>query len=139
VSKSFGGGEAMQTPSLTIGGTPTPFAAAWVQLKPRPHEPTGYELCVPRSLWPAVFDPGAEREESLSWSEFLRLEVEEYGFVDVWLSVLSKYCPSEVDRWEWVIATVDQISEHQDHIRVAGRAERFEPWRFAELSLLPLE
>src|SRR4051794_314121 len=98
----------MQTPSFTIGGTSTPFAAAWVQLKARPHEPTGYEIYVPRWLWPAVFDPGAERAESLSWSEFLRSEAEEYGFfVDIWLSVLSKYCPSEVSHWEWVIATVD--------------------------------
>lgn len=105
----------MQTTSFTIGGAAVPFAAAWVQLKSHPHEPTGYEVCVPRSLWPAVFDPGAERAESLSWSEFLRSEAEEYGpFVGDWLRVLSKHCPSEVRHWEWVIATVDQISEHED-------------------------
>ncbi|MBA4032755.1 MAG: hypothetical protein C0478_17950 [Planctomyces sp.] len=91
-------------------------------------------------MWPAVFDPGAERPEALSWPEFLRSEAEEYGFfVDIWLSVLSKHCPSEVRHWEWVIATVDQISEHEDHIRIAGRAERFEPWRFAPLVLRSLE
>lgn len=130
----------MQTPSFTIGGTPVPFAAAWVQLKSRPHEPTGYEICVPRSLWPAVFDPGSERAGALGWAEFIRSEGEEYGyFVDSWLSVLSKHCPSEVRHWEWVIATVDMISEHEDHIRIAGQAERFEPWRFPPLALRPLD
>jgi hypothetical protein len=129
----------MQTPTFTIGGATVPFEAAWVQLKPRPHEPTGYELCVPRSLWLDVFDPDAERRESQNWSEFLKLEVEEYGFVDLWLSVLSEYFPSEVDHWEWVIATVDQITEHSDHIQITGRAERFEPGRYPPLVLRPLE
>lgn len=130
----------MQTPSFTIGGASVPFAAAWVQLKSHPHDPTEYEVRVPRALCPAVFDPGAERAESLSWSEFLRSEAEEYGpFVGDWLRVLSKHCPSEVRRWEWVIATVDQIVEHEDYIRIAGRAERFEPQRFAPLVLRPLE
>ena len=130
----------MQTSSFTIGGTPVPFAAAWVQLKARPHEPTGYEICVPRLLWPAVFDPGAVRAESQSWSEFIWSEAEEYGlFVDTWLIVLSKHFPSEVSHWEWVIATVDQISECEDHIRIAGLAERFEPWRFPPLVFRSIE
>jgi hypothetical protein len=131
----------MQTLTFTIGGTPTPFAAAWFQTKPRPHEPTEYEVCVPRSLWPVVFDLDAQRAGLLTLSEFLRSDVEELGMgiVGDWFRVLSKHSPSDVRRWEWVIATVDQISEHEDHIRIVGRAERFEPWRSAELSLLPLE
>lgn len=132
----------MQTPSFTIGGTPVPFPAAWVKLKVRPHEPTGYEVVVPHLLWPAVFDPGAERAESQNLPDFLRSEMEELGsmIVRCWFSVLSKYSPSpEVDRWEWVIATVDEISEHVDRIRISGQAERFEPQRFAPLALRPLE
>jgi hypothetical protein len=128
------GGRAMQTPTFTIGGTPIPFAAAWVHLKPHPHEPTGYEVGVPRSLWSDVFDPDTEQAGSLNWPEFLRSDVEELGtgMVQIWFNKLSKYSPSDVRHWEWVIATVDQITEHEDQIRIAGRAERFEPWRFAE-------
>jgi hypothetical protein len=132
----------MQTPSFTIGGTPVPFAAAWVKLKLLPHEPTGYELVVPRSLWPTVFDPDEERVQSQKLPEFIRSELEKLGsmIVRYWFGVLSKYYRSpEVDCWEWVIATVDQISEHEDHIRIAGLAERFEPRRFAPLILHPLE
>lgn len=132
----------MQTPSFTIGGTPVPFKAAWVKLKSCPHQPTGYEVVVPRSLWPAVFDLCEEREESQNWPEFLSSEMEKLGsmIVRIWFSVLSKYSPSpEVRHWEWVIATVDQISEHEDHMRIVGRAERFEPGRFPPLVLKPLE
>jgi hypothetical protein len=132
----------MQTPALTIGGSPVPFAAAWAKLKVRPHQPTGYEVVVPRLLWPAVFDPSAERAESQNLPEFLRSELEELGSMVVrcWFGVLSKYAPSpEVDRWEWVIATVDEIGEHEDHMRIIGRAERFEPGRFPPLVLKPLE
>ena len=97
---------------------------------------------MPRSLWPAVFDPGAERLESQNLPAFLRSELEELGsmIVRCWFSVLSKYAPSsEVDRWEWVIATVDQITAHEDRIQITGWAERFEPQRFAPLVLRPLE
>lgn len=122
----------MQTPSLTIGGTPIPFAAAWVHLKPTPHQPTGYEVCVPRSFWSEVFDPATETPGSLNWPEFLWSDVEGGSLmVQIWFHKLSKHSPSEVRHWSWVIATVDQISEHEDHIRIAGRAERHEPWRFA--------
>jgi hypothetical protein len=132
----------MQTPSFTIGGTPVPFEAAWVKLKLHPHEPTGYEVVVPQSLWSAVFDPEAERAEPQNLPEFLSSEMEKLGsmIVRCWFSVLSRYSPSpEVRHWEWVIATVDQISEHEDRIRITGRAERFEPWRFPPLVLRSLE
>src|SRR4051812_33886001 len=105
----------MQTLSFTIGGIPVPFAAAWVKLKSRPHEPTGYEVCVPRSLWPDVFDPDTEPAGSLNWPEFLRSDVE-LGMVQFWFKKLSKHSPSEVRHWEWVIASVDQITEHEEYI-----------------------
>jgi hypothetical protein len=130
----------MQTPTFAISGTPIPFAAAWVHLKPHPHEPTGYDVCVPRSLWRSVFGPDTEHVESLNWPEFLLSDVEELGtgMVQVWFHKLSKYSPPAVSSpWEWVIATVDQISEHEDYIRITGRAERFEPWRFAERGAAP--
>lgn len=132
----------MQTPSFTIGGTPVPFKAAWVKLKLRPHQPTGYEVVVPRSLWPDVFDLCEERAESQNWPEFLNSEMEKLGsmIVRFWFGVLSKYSPSpEVRHWDWVIATVDQISAHEDRIQITGLAERFEPLRFPPLVLRSLE
>ena len=132
----------MQTPSFTIGGTPVPFKAAWVKLKLRPHEPTGYEVVVPRSLWPDVFFLDTDRAESQSLPEFRNSEMENLGSMVVrfWFGVLSKHSPSpEVQHWEWVIATVDKISEHEDHIRITGQAERFEPWRFPPLVLRSFE
>lgn len=92
----------MQTPSFIIGGTRVPFEAAWVKLKTSPHQPTGYELVVPRPLWPAVFDPGAERAESHNLPEFLSSEIEELGsmIVRFWFAALSKYSPSpEMRHW----------------------------------------
>ncbi|QEG26360.1 hypothetical protein GobsT_10990 [Gemmata obscuriglobus] len=132
----------MQTPSFTIGGTAVPFKAAWVKLKTRPFQPTGYEVVVPRSLWADVFDWGEDQAESPNLPEFLRSELENLGSMSVrfWLGALSKCSPSpEVRHWEWVIATVDQISEHEDHMRIVGQAERFEPGRFPPLVLRPLE
>jgi hypothetical protein len=123
----------MDTPTLSIGGTPIPFAVAWVHLKARPHEPVGYEVSVPRSLWQIVFDPGARRPESLGWRQFIWSDVEELGtfIVEGWFKAMTEHTPSGARRWEWVIATVDGVREDGDRIRLVGRAERFEPRRFA--------
>ena len=124
----------MNAPTIVIGVTTIPFAAAWVHLKSRPLRPVGYEIRVPRSLWEFVFDPGARKPESCGWTEFLWSDLRDLGtfIMDGWLKSMAEHSPSAACHWEWVIATVDAIGEDGDALRIAGRAERFDPSRFAE-------
>jgi hypothetical protein len=123
----------MDTPTLLIGGTPIPLAAAWIHLKAHPHDPVSYEVSVPRSHWQVVFDPGARRLESQSWKEFIEADLMVFGtfIVDGWFEAMSELARSESLPWKWVIATIDGVSEDGDKIRIVGRAEQFEPRRFA--------
>jgi hypothetical protein len=120
------------TPTIVISDRPIPFAAVWVHLKPRPYQPSNYTVSVPRVVWPAVFDPTVRRPEGLAWSRFLWSEVGEFGtfIVQGWFKKMSRHLKEDTLPWEWVIATVDEIIEEGDVIRLAGRAERFMPKRF---------
>jgi hypothetical protein len=131
--RRFDGAVLMETPALVIGGAPAPFAAAWVHLKQRPHKPVGYEVRVPRSLWALVLDPTGRRPESLSWREYLWSDVCELGtfIMEGWFRALAKATLSGPPRWKWVIATIEELSQDGDFIRLSGKAERFEPRRFA--------
>jgi hypothetical protein len=65
---------------------------------------------------------------------FLRDEVRDYGtfIVSGWFEALKERAAQGASRWEWVIATVDEVSEDGEAIKIVGRAERFEPQRFAD-------
>ena len=123
----------MARPTLVIADVPVPFGAAWVHLKPRPHQPVAYEVCVPRELCQAIFDPGNRRPAGLSWPEFLWSETAGLGtfILDAWFEAMAGQTPAAARRWEWVIATVDRIRDEREGICLAGRAERFGSRRFA--------
>jgi hypothetical protein len=123
----------MDEPMLVIDGAPAPFFAAWVHLKQRPQEPVSYEVRVPRSLWAPVSDPTGRRPEDIGWPEFLWSDLCDLGtfIMEGWFRALAKAALSGAPCWEWVISTVEEISQDGDIIRLVGRAERFEPQRFA--------
>ncbi|HJZ58587.1 MAG TPA: hypothetical protein VKE74_26840 [Gemmataceae bacterium] len=126
----------MASPQLLIAGTPVGFDRVWVHLKPRAkvHDPKPYVAAVPLQLGPSLFDPHGTKAQATPWSDHLWGLTEELGtfFLDGAFQALWRHTTTKPRRFEWVVASLDEIREDAEFVYFGGQAERFDTSRFAE-------
>ncbi|HEY8504493.1 MAG TPA: hypothetical protein VIL46_07915 [Gemmataceae bacterium] len=123
----------MAAPYLVIAGTPVGFDRVWVHLKARAQDPEVYVAAIPLELLPSLFDPHETKSATQSWSAHLRNLAGELGtfILDGYFQALWKHTTTKPRRFDWVIATLDEIREDMEFVYFTGQAERFDNSRFA--------
>lgn len=121
-------------PSFHIDKTPAPFGDVWVQLKDQPRgETKPYEIVVPSGEIEVVFDPHGRKPSSQSWHDFISNDIDELGGVilEGYLQGMMSLNGEDTKRCMGVLATVDDIHEADDGIRLHGRVEEWCPDKYS--------
>jgi hypothetical protein len=125
----------MASPYLLIAGKPVGFERVWVHLKARTkvHDPEPYVAVVPLPLVPSLFDPHGTKADATPWPDYLWRLTQELGtfFLDGAFRALCRHTTTQPRRFEWVVASLEEIHEDAESVSLLGQVERFDPSRFA--------
>lgn len=122
----------MTRSALYINGSLESFGQAWVHI-----QAVNTASCLPYCIRIVledihfVIDP-VDKEDSVSWDEYLREEVNEGGsfMLSIYIEKLRQLSEVDIQQPRWVIATLDSVTEDAHGIELHGRVVEFDPARF---------
>lgn len=120
--------EAINIPSLKIGGRSVPVGQVFVHLqKPWRLPPAPFVLFVPTSRLQGIFDPHHICPPEVPIDAFLTDLIAEHGtfVLEGYMEGVRKAVNSARGPFEWVIATVDRMESNDDGLLLSGEAI---PW-----------
>lgn len=117
---------------LTINDSRVDFGHVWVHMQ----DVTGkrsvvYSAVVPFSNCIEVFDPHRAKPNKQSWREYLMREVADLGtfILGAYFENMAKLVGDTAQGYCWVVATLDDVVEEDEAVKLKGRALVFDPTR----------
>ena len=113
-------------PTLAINAQRCHLGTVWVHLQRLKSGPVAfYNVDIPLSRAEQIF--GARKPEFPSWTNQVWDDIANYGtfIIENYFQDKTKLTNEQRGSYEWVIATVDDIIELEDVIRLSGKAVPF--------------
>ncbi len=113
---------------LTIDENIVKVESIWAHLKnPIGRDCVAYHLGIPYEIAHIVL--GSEKPNGLSWLDYVRGNIREFGtfIVDGYVASLTRLANKNRGPFQWVIMSVDDVSDESGFICLTGKAERFYP------------